>query len=497
MKLVELVPNFSEGKNKEAVDSIASAASSVSGVAVLDVEMDPDHHRSVLTLVCPPEAAVEAAFRAARRASELIDLNLHKGEHPRMGAVDVIPFIPVSEVTMEECVDLAQKLGERIGRELEIPVYLYDQAARRPERKDLASVRKGQFEGLREEIGKNPDRDPDFGPRKIHPTAGAVAVGARQQIINFNLNLSTQDAELGRAISRKVRASSGGLPHVRAKEIVLERKRQIQISTVLTNYQATGIRAVYEAVLKEAQAAGAGVAGTEIVGLVPEKALLDFALQELRLEGFNPEAQVLEKKLSALDRSWEASASSLLEAVSSTAPTPGGGSAAAFTGALACALGQMAVGISIESFHKKKDPQSKADIPGLVLGLGELSCMQAGLKNCMVEDSRAFEKVMAALKLPKEDPQREAAVQQAFKEAASVPLKTASLSLKALRKLKDLEPWTSRTVVSDVKTACYLAKAAVYGAYENVEVNLPSIKDEGYAQETRNSIEEVLRGIAE
>ncbi|MEK7745912.1 MAG: glutamate formimidoyltransferase, partial [Elusimicrobiota bacterium] len=252
MRLVECVPNFSEGRDKAKVEAIAAAVRSAAGVRVLDVETDPDHNRCVLSFVAPVEAAVEAAFRGAKRAVELIDLNLHKGEHPRMGAVDVIPFIPVAGTTIADCSALAAELGARIGSELGVPVYLYDRAARRPERADLAKVRKGQFEGLREELGKNPDRDPDFGPRRIHPTAGAVAVGAREQIINFNLNLKGVSMEAAKGIAKKVRTSGGGLPSLRAKEIALAAPAEngpraaqglAQISTVLTDYRVTSLAA--------------------------------------------------------------------------------------------------------------------------------------------------------------------------------------------------------------------------------------------------------------
>ncbi|MDE2314641.1 MAG: glutamate formimidoyltransferase, partial [Elusimicrobia bacterium] len=210
--LVECVPNFSEGRDKAKVEAVVAAAKSVPGVTILDVETDADHNRCVLSFVAPPQAAAEACFAVARKSCELIDLNVHKGEHPRMGAVDVIPFIPVRGVSVEDCVKLAEALARRIGEELQIPAYLYDLAARMPERKDLASVRKGQFEGLRDLIGKDPSRAPDFGPNRIHPTAGAVAVGARRQIVNFNLNLDTADMAAGKDIAKRLRASGGGLP---------------------------------------------------------------------------------------------------------------------------------------------------------------------------------------------------------------------------------------------------------------------------------------------
>ncbi|HVE12117.1 MAG TPA: glutamate formimidoyltransferase, partial [Elusimicrobiota bacterium] len=399
-KLVECVPNFSEGRDKAKVEAIVAAARGVSGVKVLDVETDADHHRCVLSFVAPPDAAVEAAYRAATKARELIDLTRHKGEHPRMGAVDVIPFIPVAGATIEECVALAKRLGERIGKDLEIPVFLYDRAAQRPERKDLAQVRKGQFEGLREEIGKNPDRDPDFGPKKIHPTAGAVAVGAREQIINFNVNLTGLSMEDAKVIAKKIRTSGGGLPALRAKEIDLAAKGQVQISTVLTDYAVTGIAKVWDAVQTEAGALGALIDSTEIVGLVPRKALVDFSLQRMQVAGFSHE-QILENRLDAMEGGWETAAARLVDAFASTDPTPGGGSAAGVAGAIGCALGQMAAGVSAQS--KKATPEGKA---ALAKAGGEFACMAAGMRNLTVEDAASFDAVMDAVKLPKDHPER-------------------------------------------------------------------------------------------
>ena len=299
MKLVECVPNFSEGRDKAKVQKVVDAAKSA-GVTILDVETDADHHRCVLSFVGAPDACVEACFRVAKTAMELIDLNTHKGEHPRMGAVDVIPFIPVAGVTIEDCVKLAEKLAARVGGELKIPTYLYDHAARRPERKDLAAVRKGQFEGLKDLIGKDETRTPDFGPNAIHPTAGAVAVGARQQIVNFNLNLDTHDMVAGKDIAKRLRASGGGLPAVRGKEIDLAARKQVQISTVLTDYKKTSMAKVLGTAMTLADEHKARIKTTEIVGLLPRQALVDFAIETLQLENFNPEVQILENRLEAV-----------------------------------------------------------------------------------------------------------------------------------------------------------------------------------------------------
>jgi len=473
MKLVECVPNFSEGRDKAKVEAIVSAVREVAGVRVLDVETDADHHRCVLSFVAPPEAAVEAAFAGARRAKELIDMNTHKGEHPRMGAVDVIPFIPVSGATIADCAALAEKLGERIGRELEIPVYLYDRAARRPERKDLAKVRKGQFEGLREEIGKNPERDPDFGPARIHPTAGAVAVGAREQIINFNVNLSGVTMEQAKAIARKVRASGGGLPCLRAKEIDLAAKGLVQISTVLTDYSVTPVSVAFDAIDAEARAAGGRVVGTEIVGLLPRKSLMDFCIGRLKVENFDPSVQVLEDRLEALDRGWEASALRMTEAFADVSPTPGGGSAAAVSGALACALAEMALGVSAQS--KKADEARKASLRA---ARAEFDALRHRLHRLAGEDAAAFDGVMAALKLPKDDPRRAGAMDGALQRAAEVPVTTGECALEGLNKLRESANLAVASVSSDMECAGRLFRAAGHCAMENVRINMASIKDQ-------------------
>src|SRR5581483_1757632 len=268
-----------------------------------------------------PDAVLEAAFRAAATARQAIDMNRHQGEHPRIGATDVVPFIPVAGVSMDDCIRLARKLGDRMGKELEIPVFLYGQAAARLERRDLAAVRKGQYEGLKTAIESDPERKPDYGPSRMHPTAGATAVGAREQIVNFNVNLELSDLEAGKAIAKKIRTSGGGLPELRAKEIKLS-SGNIQISTVLTDYKKTSLRTVYDAIHVEAVKNGARVLASEIIGLVPRNAVVGAAAEFLKLEGFQPKAQILEEKLeSAGKASWKEAAAVIAEALSSSDPT--------------------------------------------------------------------------------------------------------------------------------------------------------------------------------
>ncbi len=295
-RIMECVPNFSEGRRKEVVDSIADSARSVDGVRVLDVEMDASHNRAVLTFVGEPEKVKDAAFACASKAVEMIDLNQHEGEHPRVGAVDVIPFIPISEVEMSDCVELARSLGQEIAEKLNVPVYLYEEAATRPERKNLANVRKGQFEGLREDIRTNPDRVPDFGPSELHPTAGAVVIGAREPLIAFNINLGTSDLSIVKAIAKSVREKDGGLKHVKALGFETDRPDVMQVSMNLVNYKETPVFEVFDAVKAHAMKYGIPLLGSEIVGLVPEDALIDCSEHYLKIRDFS-KSQILEYKL--------------------------------------------------------------------------------------------------------------------------------------------------------------------------------------------------------
>ena len=295
MKIVECVPNFSEGRRKDVIERIIDAVRGVEGVKVLDYSSDASHNRTVLTFVGEPMAVKEAAFRVAEKAAELIDMEQHQGEHPRIGAADVIPLIPISGVSMEECVELARELGRDIGEKLGIPVYLYEEAATRPDRKNLAHVRRGEYEGLKEAI-KTPERQPDFGPAQMHPRAGAVAVGARPPLVAYNINLGTDKVEIAKAIARTIRGSSGGYPSIKALGVLIEETGKAQVTINVCNYKEVSLARVFETVKSEAERYGVNITGSEIVGLVPMEALLDAAAFYLRLEGFQLE-QVLEKRL--------------------------------------------------------------------------------------------------------------------------------------------------------------------------------------------------------
>lgn len=489
-RLVECVPNFSEGRDRAVVDALAAAAEAVPGVTILDVEMDADHHRCVLTFAGEPEAAVEAAFRVAALARERIDLRVHKGQHPRMGAVDVIPFVPVEGVTLEECAELARALGKRIGEELEIPVFLYEAAATRAERENLAEVRRGEFEGLAALIGKDPARAPDFGPHRIHPSAGAVAVGARRPLVAFNANLATSDVTVAKAIAKAIRFGDGGLRYVKALGFSIRDGRQAQVSMNLVNYEGTPIHRVLALIDHEARRHGTYVTGCEVVGLVPQAALLDCAEHGLRLEGFRRD-QVLELRLRRPPAGAGTSVGDFLDRVAENSPTPGGGTVAALAGALAAALVQMVAGLTI---GKKKYAAVEAEMKELRARARDL---RPGLTALMRRDSEAFEAVLAAGRLPKATPAEEqaraAALQRATLEAARVPLATARWAAE----VADLAGVAARNgnpnAVTDAGSAAWLARAAGEAALLNVQINLQSLEPSA----DKTSVENEARAVAQ
>src|SRR6476469_6679763 len=420
MKLVECVPNFSEGRRPEVVNAIRDAIASADGVSVLDVSSDASHNRSVITFVAPVESAVDAAFAGISAAARRIDLCQHTGEHPRIGATDVVPFIPLEGATMEDCIALARTLGERVGRELQIPVYLYERAATTPARENLADVRRGEFEGLREELGKNPARNPDFGPSKIHPTCGAVAIGARPFLVAYNIYLGpASNLPIAKNIAKAVRGSSGGFRYV--KGLGLEVDGQAQVSMNLVDTEKTPLHHAFDFVKLRAEAEGAGVTWSEIVGLVPERVLFDTAVSHLHLRQFTP-AQVLERQVRDLMSGGE-SLTGFLASVASSNPVPGGGSVAAHAGALAAALTQMVAGLTI---GKKKYASVEPEMKEAALKAVALGNTLASLGK---RDAEAYTLVSEAYKLPKEPAdaalRRSEAVTGALLKAAEVPLKTA------------------------------------------------------------------------
>ena len=295
-KLVECIPNFSEGRDQAVIDALVNEAKSVPGVTLLDHSSDASHNRSVFTLVGDPEGIAEAAFRLCKLASEKIDMTKHTGEHPRMGATDVIPFVPVKDMTEEECVEISKKVAERIYNELKIPSFLYEASAQKPGRTNLAAVRKGQFEGMPEKLLQE-EWAPDFGERKIHPTAGITAIGARMPLVAFNINLNTSDINIAHAIAKTIRASSGGFKYCKAIGVMLEDRNIAQVSMNMVNYEGTPLYRVFEVVRAEAKRWGVTITGSEVIGLTPAKALVDCAEYYLQIESFDYGKQILENHL--------------------------------------------------------------------------------------------------------------------------------------------------------------------------------------------------------
>ena len=478
MRLVECIPNFSEARRPEVIDEIAAAISGVEGVRLLDRSSDLDHNRTVLTFVGPPEAAQEAAFRAIQTAAALIDLSKHTGEHPRIGATDVVPFVPLTGTTMEECVTLAKSLGARVGQELKIPVYLYEAAATRPDRTNLEDLRRGQYEGLKSEIESDPDRQPDFGPAQLGP-AGATVIGARSPLIAFNAYLTTAEVEIAKKIARAMRQSSGGMRYVKALGLLVEGRAQVSIN--LTNFRESPIGRVLELIRREAARYGVGIHHTEIVGLVPQDALVDAAVWYTQMDQFRPN-QVLETRLYEAGASAvrEASAGestlSFIDQVAAATAAPGGGSAAAYAGALGAALVEMVAGLTL---GKKKYSAVEPEMQAIRIQAARL---RAELSHGVEDDSAAFEAVLGAMRLPKSNDRqqqaRQAAIQVATVNAAHVPLHAAANAVKVMELAEKCARDGNVNAISDAMTASQLAHAAVTSAGYNVRINLKSLEDQ-------------------
>ena len=460
--LVECVPNFSEGRDFAVVEEIVRAIQSVDGVVVLDREMDPDHNRSVITFAAPLEKAGEAAVRSVEAAARLIDLNRHTGEHPRVGAADVVPFVPLEGVRMEDCIALAHHAGEEIWRRCGIPVYYYEAAAKQPERVNLENIRRGQFEGLREEVRSNPSRRPDLGGPELHPTAGATVVGARKFLIAYNIYLATGEVAVARRIARQVRASSGGLPFLKAMGIEVQGRAQVSMN--LTDYEQTPVHVVFEAVRQEAAKEGTTIESSEIVGLIPNRALDAAAAFFLKASNFHP-GLVLENRLA--ESVSTPGLTEFLDQVAAPTATPGGGSAAAAAAALASSLGLMVAGLAAR----------KADSEELRQLLHRFRAARAFFEKAVWRDAAAYEAVREARRLPKQE--RGAALETALWGAAGVPLEVLENSASLAAELDRLRRIAPPAMHSDLEVAQALAVAARRGARINVEVNLEAIEDAG------------------
>lgn len=472
-QIVECVPNFSEGRRPEVVEALVRAIAAVPGVVMLDHEMDADHNRSVLTFAGAPEPVIEAAVRATALAAEQIDLTKHSGQHPRMGATDVVPFVPVQGITLQECAALARTAGERIGS-LGIPVFLYEAAAGRPDRVSLADVRRGQFEGLREAIGRDAERRPDFGPERIHPTAGATAVGARRFLVAFNANLNTGDIRVAKAIASAVREAGGGLRNVRALGLSIEGGRRAQVSMNLVDTAATPIHRVLALVRSEAGRHGAAISGCEVVGLIPQSALYTAAEHGLQLEGFSRD-QVLELRLGRPLLSEGVTLSTFFDQVASAEPTPGGGTASAIAGALGACLAKMVANLTV---GRKKYAAAEADMVEVLAESERLRGVLVGLGR---RDGEAFKAVLYARRMPQttaaEMETRAAALAEAEREAIRVPFETARTALEVVNLAERVARLGNRNAVSDAGVAGLLAGAAVEGALLNVQINLKSLPE--------------------
>ncbi len=482
--LVECVPNFSEGRRSEVIDAITRAISNVTGVRILDVQGDADHNRTVITFVGSSDAIVPAAFAGIAQAAQLIDMNTHTGEHPRLGAADVVPFVPISGVTMEECVQLARKLGERVGQELQIPVYLYEAAATRPERVNLADIRRGEYEGLKQEIAANPERTPDFGPSQLGK-AGATVIGARAPLIAYNVYLTTDDVGVAKRIASAVRHSSGGLHYVKALGLLVEGRAQVSMN--LTDYTRTPIARVVEAVRREAGRYGVTIHHTELVGLTPQAALMDAAQWYLQLDQFKPD-QVLETRLYA-DDTTGASESTFLDRLADGTATPGGGSAAAHAGAMAAALASMVARLTM---GKKKYADVRQRVEMIA---NEADQLRAALTQAVELDAQAFEGVMAARKLSKETESeqrtRTEALERATHKAAEAPLEVCRSVVGVLELLAEVAEIGNVNAVSDAASGAAMARAAFQAAGLNVKVNAGGVADRIAAQQWLDNLHEL------
>ena len=540
-KLIECVPNFSEGRDQSMIRQITDAIESVDGVSLLDVDPGASTNRTVVTLVGTPEAAVEAAFRGIQKAAELIDMRKHKGAHPRMGATDVCPFIPVSNVSWEEAIACANRLGKRVGDELKIPVYLYERAARDPSRSNLSIIRAGEYEGFSEKI-KQAAWKPDFGPTTFNEKSGATAIGAREFLVAYNVNLNTKAVRRANSVAFDIREQGriktedgtpqgkkvldakgepvripGMLKHVKAIGWYVEEYGMAQVSINLTNIEETPLHVAFDACVESASKRGLRVTGSEIVGMVPKKSLLDAGRYFLRkqkwsegaseeeliamavrslgldeLKKFDPNEKVIELKIAAAASRKSLVGLDLREFCNETlsdSPAPGGGSVAALMGALGASLGGMVANLSagkrgwddrLEYFSERavKAQQLKDELLFLV-----------------DEDTAAFNKVMAAFGLPKESAEekaaRSAAIQEANKYAAEVPLRVMETASRSYELLREMAEKGNPASISDVGVGLLAVRACVNGAGMNVRINLAGLKDEKFKSGLQSKLEKI------
>ena len=515
MKLVECVPNISEGRRPEIYDAVAAAAAAVSGVTLLNVDPGADTNRTVITFVGDPEAVLEGAFQLIRKAHELIDMAKHRGAHPRMGATDVVPFIPVSEVTMDECAALARRLGDRVGKELSIPVYLYEFAASAPHRRNLADIREGEYEGLAKKI-EHRDWKPDFGPAKFNPRCGATVIGARKFLVAYNVNLNTLDKRLATRVAVDVRERGrmkrdgngepvmdangepvwepGILKSVKAVGWVIPEYGCAQVSINLTDLDVTPLHVAFDTCEERARERGLRVTGSEIVGLVPLSVLLDAGRHYLRRMGrptgvseaalvetairtlglseikpFDPKERVIEYRLGTASRLASMSVRDFLDELASDSPAPGGGSVSALAASMGAALAAMVAVLS----HTKKGFESKQEQLDAIATRGQ--ALKDQMLAAVDADTAAFDKLLEAIRMPKDDPARDAAIADATVAATEVPLGVLERCPDIIQLCREIGRIGLQASLSDAGVGVQMARAAAAGAYQNVCINLSQL----------------------
>ena len=484
-QIVECVPNFSNGRSPEIYNAIADEIRAVRAAHILDLSADPDHNRTVITFVGTPEAVEEAAFRAIAKAAQLINLDDHEGEHPRIGATDVCPFIPVQNVTTKECVAIAQRLGKRVGEELGIAVYLYGSAATRPDRKKLSTIRKGEYERWREEVADTPSRQPDFGPAEPK-TWGATVIGARPFLVAYNIYLNSADVETADKIAKDIRFTGGGLRYVQAKGFLVE--GQAQVSMNLTNFNRTPLYRVQEMVRREAAQHGLAITHAELVGLIPQKALTAAAKWYLQLHDLGDE-QILELQLQEQQQKEEADSlpHQFLEETAAAQATPGGGSVAALAGALAAALTQMVAGLTIgrKKYAAVQDQATTIQ--------AEAQRLREQLTAAISADSAAFNAVMAVFRdKTLKGKEKADAIEAATIGAGEVPLQVAQLSRDVALLAAEIAEIGNTNAITDAASSAYMALAAVQAAALNVRINGVSLTDQALAKEWADTVDALI-----
>jgi glutamate formiminotransferase/formiminotetrahydrofolate cyclodeaminase len=493
--LVACVPNFSEGRRSEVIAEILSALR-VPGVVVVGEQADPDHNRLDATVIGAPDAARVSALAGAAKAVELIDMDAHRGSHPRMGAVDVIPFVPLRGISMDGCVEFARAFATELAQTLDLPVYLYDRAALSEDRRSLAEVRRGEYEGLREAVAHG-ERLPDLGPHRIG-RAGATAVGARKPLIAFNVYLAGDDEAAAKEIAKAIRESGGGLPAVRAIGFAVPERRAVTVSMNLVDHEVTGLRTAFEAVERLADERGLATTGSEIVGLVPQAAITMEDVPYLRLEGFDADEQILERLVSRADEGDEPIAGqtirAFLDALASDAPTPGGGAVAAVAGAAGAGLIAMVCHLTVGNpkFEEAWEP--------LRAVLADADRARGAFLELADRDASAFDGVMEAFRMPKDTDEqkaeRSAAIQRGYEHAASVPMEIARLAVATMPDATTSIQLGNPNAASDGLSAAHMLFATTAAAIANVEINAASLKDPSVSGAMRNEVDALRANAA-